>query len=202
MSGRALAGGQRVVLASHNAGKLAEFAQLLAPFDIEMVSAAALGLAEPAEDAPDFAGNALIKARAAAQASGLAALADDSGFAVAALGGRPGVHSARWAGPQKDFAAAMARIADELGQSTDRRAAFHCVLALAWPDGESLIFAGQVQGQFVYPPRGTAGFGYDPVFVPEGKSRSFAEMTAAEKHAISHRARAVAALLASGCLPG
>lgn len=197
----ALARGETLVLASHNPGKLREFADLLAPYGLSVVSAAALGLAEPAEDAPDFAGNAMIKALAAARASGRAALADDSGFAVRALGGAPGVLSARWAGPQKDFAAAMARVNDALGSTTDRHAAFICVLALARPDGTCRVFEGRVQGQAVWPPRGAAGFGYDPIFVPEGESRSFAEMSLAEKQAISHRGRALAALLASGLMP-
>lgn len=192
--------GDRLVLASHNRGKLREFEALLAPFGVELRLAADLGLAEPDETAPDFRGNALLKAHAAARAAGLPALADDSGFAVASLGGAPGVLSARWGGPARDFAAAMRRVHDEAGASEDRAASFHCVLALAWPDGTASVFEGAVHGTWCWPPRGAGGFGYDPIFVPEGERRSFAEMTAAEKKAISHRARAVA-LFAAASLP-
>lgn len=195
--------GARLLLASHNPGKLAEFRRLLAPLDPDLVSSATLGLPEPEETGSSFRENALLKARAAAAASGLPALADDSGLEVAGLGGAPGVHSARWAGPGRDFAAACRRVHDELVarfgsfEAADRRAAFVCVLALAFADGEVRTFEGRVDGRIVWPPRGAGGFGYDPIFVPEGEERSFAEMTAAEKHALSHRGRAVRALLAA-----
>ena len=189
---RMLPPGSRLVLATHNEGKRREIAELLQDAGIEVISAGALGLPEPEENAPDFAGNAAIKARAAALASGLPALADDSGFQVAALRGAPGVHSARWAGPGKDFAPAFARIQQELGENPDRRAWFSCVLCMAWPDGEEAFFEGRVEGTLVLPPRGVSGFGYDPVFIPEGETRSYAEMSSAEKHRTSHRARALA----------
>jgi XTP/dITP diphosphohydrolase len=194
---RKLARGQRLVIATHNAGKLREFAELLAPLGVELVSCGELGLSEPEETAPDFIGNARIKALAAARASGLPALADDSGFSVAALGGAPGVFSARWAGPDRDFAIAMARVNAEIGTNPDRRAWFSCALCLAWPDGDTATFLGRVEGEAVWPPRGTAGFGYDPIFVPRGESRSYGEMSPAEKHAGSHRAVAVAQFLAA-----
>ena len=196
---RRLAGGTRLVLASHNPGKLAEIAALLAPFGLAATSAAAFGLAEPAEDAPDFIGNARIKALAAARATGLPALADDSGFCVAALRGAPGVLSARWAGPGKDFAAAMARVQQVLGAAADRRAWFVAALCLAWPDGATASFQGRVDGVAVWPPRGSRGFGYDPMFRPLGGEATFGEMAPAAKEAISHRARAFAQLRAA-CL--
>ena len=198
---RRLAGGARLVLASHNKGKLREILDLVAPLGIAVVSAGELGLPEPEETAPDFVGNARLKALAAAQAAGLPALADDSGFSVAALGGQPGVVSARWAGSEKDFAAAMARVHRELGDSTDRRAWFTSALCLAWPDGHTETFLGRVEGSAIWPPRGTAGFGYDPMFVPSGDTRSYGEMPAAEKYADSHRTRAFAQLLAA-CFGG
>jgi XTP/dITP diphosphohydrolase len=190
----------RLVIASHNPGKVEEITALLAPFGVETVPAAVLGLPEPAETGDSFAANAAIKARAAAQASGLAALADDSGLVVPALGGAPGIYSARWAGPVRDFGAAMARVQRELGEK-DRRASFVAVLALAWPDGELDIFRGEVPGQLVWPPRGDRGFGYDPMFVPEGDSLTFGEIEPARKHQISHRARAFAKLASAyfGC---
>ena len=191
--------GGRLAIATHNPGKLIEIAELLRPYGVETVGAAALGLPEPEETGTTFEANAQLKAVAAANASGLPALADDSGLAVAALGGAPGIYSARWAGPQKDFAAAMQRIERELASKPDRRAAFVAVLALAWPDGAVEIFRGEVQGTLVFPPRGTHGFGYDPIFVPEGGHQTFGEMTATAKHAISHRARAFAKLVAA-CL--
>ncbi len=198
--GRRLARGSRLVLASHNTGKLREIAALMAPYGIEMVSAGDLGLAEPEEDAPDFAGNARIKALAGARASGLPALADDLGFCVAALGGAPGVVSARWAGAEKDFAAAMARVHAESAGAADDRAWFVCVLCVAWPDGMTASYLGRVEGRAVWPPRGALGFGYDPMFVPAGDTRTFGEMDPAEKHTGSHRARAMAQL-AAACLP-
>jgi len=198
---RRLDGGIRLVLASHNPGKLAELADLLHPHAVEVVSAGDLGLPEPREDAPDFVGNARIKALAATRASGLPALADDSGFCVAALAGAPGVFSARWAGQDKDFAAAMARVHREMGDSADRRAWFIAALCLAWPDGHAQTFVGRVDGTTTWPPIGDKGFGYDPMFVPAVAARTFGEMDAADKHAISHRARAFAQFLASCLAP-
>lgn len=190
--------GDRLVLATHNPGKVRELAALLTPHGVDVVSAGALGLPEPEEDAPDFAGNARLKALAAAAGSGLPALADDSGFAVAALGGAPGVLSARWAGPGKDFVPAMARVARELGDSADRRAWFMCALCLAWPDGTTATYLGRVDGAIAWPPRGDRGFGYDPMFVPRGGQQTYGEMDPALKHATSHRARAMAQVLL-GC---
>ena len=197
MTRRALAPGSRLVLASHNRGKLKELAPLLAPLRLELMSAADLGLPEPAETEADFVGNARLKALAAARAADLPALADDSGFSVAALGGAPGVYSARWAGPARDFAAAMRRVHDEVGEAADRRAWFSCALCVAWPDGETATFLGRAEGNFVWPPRGEHGFGYDPVFVPLGGTRTYGEMLAEEKDTASHRARAMAQLLAA-----
>jgi XTP/dITP diphosphohydrolase len=195
---RRLAAGSRLVIATHNPGKLREIEDLLLPLAVDVVSAGTLGLPEPAEDAPDFAGNARIKALAAAK-SGSPALADDSGFCVAALGGAPGVHSARWAGPEKDFGAAMRRVYAELGDAADRRAWFVCALCLAWPDGEAATFIGRVTGEAVWPPRGERGFGYDPMFVPAGGTETYGEMDPVQKHARSHRAQAMAQLF-KACL--
>ena len=194
---RKLLRGARLVLASHNPGKLTEVVELVRPFGFDVLAARALGLPEPPEDAPDFAGNARIKALSAARASGLAALADDSGFCVAALGGAPGVHSAQWAGPAKDFASAMARVNALLGEAPDRRAWFLAALCLAWPDGDTTTFVGRVDGEAVWPPRGENGFGYDPMFLPAGASGTFGELDRAEKHMLSHRARAFAQLRAA-----
>lgn len=189
----------RLVVASHNPGKVEEIAALLAPLGIEAVSAGALGLPEPEETEPTFDGNARLKAEAAARASGLAALADDSGLEVAALGGAPGILSARWAEPTpggaRDFAAAMRRVWAELAGSTNLSARFVCVLALARPGEETHIFEGEVRGHIVWPPRGDRGFGYDPIFTPEGYDITFGEMAPEEKHRISHRARAFARLV-------
>jgi XTP/dITP diphosphohydrolase len=196
---RVLERGKRLVIASHNPGKLREIEDLLRPHDVAVVSAASLGLPEPAEDAPDFVGNARIKAMAAATASELPALADDSGFCAAALGGRPGVLSARWAGPGKDFSKAMARVNAELADLGDDRVWFICALCLAWPDGHADTFVGRVDGTMVWPPRGENGFGYDPVFLPAGAFETFGEMEPEAKHAVSHRARAFGQLLKS-CL--
>jgi XTP/dITP diphosphohydrolase len=189
----------KVVIATHNPGKLAEMRDLLAPFGIEAVSAGELGLPEPDETGTMFSENAAIKAHAAAKATGLPAFADDSGLCVDALDGAPGIFSARWAWPDKDFSGAMARIFAELDarRATDRRAHFVSALMLAWPDGHTELFEGRVFGDLVKP-RGTAGFGYDPLFRPEGHERTFGEMTAEEKHGVdwrsgtglSHRARA------------
>jgi XTP/dITP diphosphohydrolase len=194
---RRLPNGQRLVLATHNPGKLAEFRILLEPFGVSLTSAGELGLPEPDEPAPDFLGNARIKALAAAEASGLPALSDDSGFCVASLAGAPGVHSARWGGPAKDFAGAMARVNAELGDAADRRAWFTCVLTLAWPDGQTASFLGRAEGIAVWPPRGAQGFGYDPMFQPFGDTRTYGEMDHDAKYATSHRARALQALIAS-----
>lgn len=185
----------RLVLASHNAGKLEEIERLLLPFGVDVISVAALGLPEPAETEDSFIGNARIKAHAAARASGMPALADDSGIEVAALGGAPGVYTADWAEtPQgRDFGLAMRRTweaVEAAKASHPRRARFCCTLALAWPDGEDVIFQGFVDGQLVWPPRGTEGHGYDPMFQPDGHSITFGEMDRWEKNQISHRADA------------
>jgi XTP/dITP diphosphohydrolase len=190
--------GDRLVVASHNQGKVEELAALLAPFAIDTVSSSALGIAEPEETGDSFEANAAVKAKAAADASGLPAIADDSGLVVPALGGAPGIYSARWAGPAKDFRVAMQRVNRELGDR-DRSARFVAVLALAWPDGDVELFRGEVAGTLVWPPRGERGFGYDPMFVPEGGVATFGEIEPAEKHKISHRARAFAKLV-EGCL--
>lgn len=207
--GRLLSG--RVVIATHNPGKLREMRELLAPYGIELVSAAELNLPEPDETETTFAGNARIKAEAAAKAAQLPAFADDSGLAVDALGGAPGIFSARWAGPSKDFGAAMAKVNNALDangatRAEDRMARFVSALCVAWPDGHVEEFLGEVVGEIVWPPRGEKGFGYDPIFQPQGHSRTFGEMTADEKHGLpplgeglSHRARAFL-LLAAACL--
>jgi XTP/dITP diphosphohydrolase len=192
---RALQAG-RLVIASHNAGKVREIADLLAPFGMEVAPAAALGLVEPEEDGDSFVANAWVKARSAAAGSGLPALADDSGLVVPALGGAPGIHSARWGGPTKDFGLAMAKVNAELGAATDRRAHFACALVLAWPDGQWSAFEGFVHGRLVWPARGEAGFGYDPMFVPDGYEQTFGELEPAIKHGISHRADAFRQLVA------
>ena len=183
-------GNERLVIASHNDGKVREIAELLAPFSVAVVSASALGLPEPEETGSSFTDNAVLKAEAAAKGAGLPALADDSGLVVNALGGQPGIFSARWAGAARDFTLAMSRVERELGDAADRSAHFISVLCLAWPDGERQEFEGRVDGTLVFPPRGDQGFGYDPIFLPDGHSETFGEMRPAEKHAISHRARA------------
>lgn len=187
----------RLVIASHNAGKIKEISELFSPYEIEAVSAADLGLAEPDETEKTFAGNALLKARAAAEAANLPALADDSGLEITALGGAPGVYSARWAGPARDFAAAMARAGRELkaAGAEDRAARFVCALALAWPDGHAKIFEGETRGTLAFPPRGNRGFGYDPIFLPAGETETFGEMAPERKHAMSHRADAFGKLI-------
>ncbi len=189
-----------LVVASHNPDKAAEIAELLAPHEFEVASAAALELAEPEETGDSFVANARIKARAAAVATGLPALGDDSGLVVPSLGGAPGIYSARWAGPGKDFTIAMERVWRELDGAPDRRAHFVSALALAWPDSHVETFEGRVHGTLVWPPRGGRGFGYDPMFVPdEGGGLTFGEMDPDAKHAISHRGRALAKL-ARACL--
>lgn len=187
--------GDRLVIASHNPGKVQEIAVLLRPYGVDVVSAGALGLAEPAETGASFAENAALKARAAAESAKLPALADDSGLVVPALGGDPGIYSARWAGPEKDFGVAMEKVEKALEEEAnrgkdDRRAYFACALAIAWPDGHVETFEGTVHGTLVWPPRGERGFGYDPIFRPDGRKKTFGEMKPDKKHAISHRARA------------
>ena len=185
----------RLVIASHNQGTVREIRALLAPFGIEPVAAGDLGLPEPEETGTTFAENALIKARASAEGSGIVALADDSGLCVDALGGEPGVHTADWAETPhgRDWELAMRKVEDRLealGSDVDRSARFVCTLALCWPDGETALFEGRISGHLTWPPRGELGFGYDPVFVPEGHDQTFAEIEPEEKHAISHRAEA------------
>jgi len=199
-------GSGSLVIATHNAGKLKEIGALLEPYGVKCLSAGSLGLPEPAETGTTFVQNALIKARAAAEASGLVALADDSGLSVDALDGRPGVYTADWAerqwfegDPGRDWYMAMGKVEGMLqqkGADVDRSCAFHCVLAIAWPDGEYAIYEGSVAGTLTWPPRGTMGFGYDPVFVPVGRDLTMAELDPAVKHAISHRADAFAKLVA------
>ena len=199
-------GSGSLVIATHNSGKLKEISALLEPHGMKCLSAGSLGLPEPAETGSTFVQNALLKARAAAEASGIVALADDSGLSVAALGGRPGVYTADWAerqwfegDPGRDWYMAMGKVEgllQEQGADVDRSCAFHCVLALAWPDGEHAVYEGTVPGTLTWPPRGAMGFGYDPVFVPEGSEQTFAEIDPADKHAISHRADAFAKLVA------
>ncbi len=190
-----------LVIASHNAGKVREIADLLAPFRIEVISAGKLGLPEPEETGTSFEANAELKARAAARAAKLPALADDSGVVVPALGGAPGIYSARWAGPAKDFTLAMREVEARLdrcgAQEAARAASFVAVLALAWPDEHLEMFRGEVHGRLVWPPRGDKGFGYDPMFVPDGHTVTFGEMEPQAKHAISHRARAFEQLVAA-----
>ncbi len=195
---RRLERGERLVVATHNPGKGVEIEELLAPFGIVTLGAAALDLPEPEETGDTFEANAGLKARAAAEVSGLVALADDSGLVVPALVGAPGIYSARWAGPGKDFRPAMERVQRELG-SRDRRAHFVAVLALAWPNGEDALFRGEAHGHLTWPPRDRYGFGYDPIFVPDGYEATFGEMGPELKHKISHRARAFAKLCAA-CL--
>ena len=190
--------GARLVAATHNPGKARELHALL-DGRFHVISAGELGLAEPDEPETTFAGNALIKARAAADGAGMIALADDSGLSVAALDGAPGVHSARWAGPTRDFAHAMTLVERRLEEteSLDRAAWFTCALAVAWPEGPAVVVEGRIDGCLSFPPRGDKGFGYDPIFVPEGETRTFGETPPAEKDAISHRARAFAKLKAA-----
>lgn len=191
--------GDRLLVASHNAGKIREIGDLLRPLGVAAVSAAELGLPEPEETGVTFAENAELKALAAARAANLPALSDDSGLAVRALGGEPGIYSARWAETEtgRDFGFAMERVHNELAArgATDRGASFVCALTLAWPDGHVETFVGQVHGALVWPPRGLHGFGYDPMFVPDGYAETFGEMMPDDKHRISHRADAFRQLL-------
>lgn len=185
-------------IASHNAGKIKEIADLIGNHGIQAEGAETLGLPEPEETEKTFVGNALLKARAGAKACGLVALADDSGLEVTALGGAPGIYSARWAGQPRDFNRAMERIRTELEAlgATDYSARFVCVLALAHPDGDTLTYEGEVRGTLTFPARGENGFGYDPIFMPHGHTRTFAEMEASEKKTMSHRARAFEQMIA------
>ncbi len=189
----------KLIAATHNQGKVTELKDLFEPLGFEVISAIELDLAEPDETEATFTGNAILKARAAAEATGNPALADDSGLAVTALGGAPGIYSARWAGHPRDFGAAMEKVEREL-QATgnqDRSAKFVCALSVVWPDGHAEVWEGYVHGDLVWPPRGDKGFGYDPMFVANGETRTFGEMEPARKHAMSHRADAVAQLKAA-----
>lgn len=187
----------KIVIASHNAGKVNEIADLLEPLGVSVISAGEAGLPEPEETGKTFIENAELKAKAAASVSGLPALADDSGLSVSALGGAPGIYSARWAGKNKDFESAMKRVADALLMSGqyDKTAHFHCALSLCWPDGACETFEGVLEGKLIFPAKGDRGFGYDPMFVPNGYTQSFGEMDPAKKHAMSHRSIAFQKLL-------
>ncbi len=189
----------RIVAATHNSGKVRELKALLEPRGFEVASAGKMGLDEPAETEQTFTGNALIKAHAAANASGLPALSDDSGLEVFAIGGMPGVHSAIWAGEPRDFGRAMEKVREAMEDvgATDNAARFVCALALAWPDGHSTVFEGEVRGHVVFPPRGDRGFGYDPMFIADGETETFGEMDPDRKHAMSHRADAFRKLTAA-----
>lgn len=192
--------GETLVVASHNTGKVREISELLVPYDVNAVSAEKLGLPEPEETGKTFIANAELKALAAAKGANLPALADDSGLVVPALNGAPGIYSARWGGPDRDFDVAIARVIDEVG-AADPAAHFTCALTLAWPDGHMESFEGYVNGTLTWPKRGEKGFGYDPIFIPDGHTRTFAEMNPADKHAISHRADAFQPLIAA-CFHG
>lgn len=185
-----------IILASHNQGKLVEMQALLAPFQITVDSSYNLGLTEPIEDGATFAENALIKARSAAKESGQIAISDDSGFCVEALDDAPGIYSARWAGEGRDFNIAMQRVHDELGDNPNKSAYFITVLAVVWPDGTEKTFEGRIMGKISWPPRGNKGFGYDPIFIPDGKNETFAEITREDKQKISHRGQAFQLLIA------
>jgi len=185
----------RLVLATHNPGKVTELQELVTPYGLEVVSAGTLDLPEPEETGETFIANAELKALAAALATGLPALADDSGLCVDALGGAPGIYSARWAGPEKDFTAAMAQVQEAMGSEGPRTAHFICALSLAWPDGHTETVEGRVDGSLVWPPRGTSGFGYDPMFLMNNRTQTYGEMSRAEKEAENHRARAFRLLM-------
>lgn len=182
--------GGKLVLASHNQGKLREIRDLLAPFDADVISAGELGLPEPEETGQSFVANAELKALSASMGAQVIALADDSGLAVDALNGAPGIYSARWAGPEKDFALAMRKVENAVGDNPVKTARFICALTLAWPDGHCETFEGKVEGTLTFPPRGIHGFGYDPIFIPDGFGITFGEMDPAKKHSMSHRADA------------
>lgn len=208
MTGRHFAPG-RLVVATHNAGKLMEILQLLGPYGVDPVAAGDLGLPEPEENGPTFIANAEIKARAAATATNLPALADDSGIVIESLDGAPGIYTARWAGPRRDFALAMRKTEDELaarGHGIDnpqahRRAHFVCAFVLCWPDGHTEAVEGSVAGRVTWPPRGTHGFGYDPIFIPDGYSRTFGEMLPQAKQPLTHRTQAFDKLVARCFFP-
>lgn len=189
----------KLVLASHNQGKLVELKALLAPYDITLLSAGDFDLEDPIEDGDTFEANALLKAKFVANATGLPALADDSGLCINALDGKPGIYSARWAGESKDFVMAREKINRELGDDSDRSAHFITVLALVMPDGSHYFFEGKCEGDLTWPARGTNGFGYDPIFVPKGHDRTFGEMNADEKKALSHRAKAMQKMIGFSC---
>ena len=207
MTENRLTAGTKIVVASHNEGKVREIRDLLRPFGLETVSASELGLPEPVETETTFSGNAALKALAAAKASGLPALSDDSGLAVDGLSGDPGIYAARWAelprieketyGQRRDFDMAMWHVNERLGETGDRRARFICALCLAWPNGETSVYEGTVEGEMIWPPRGDEGFGYDPMFQQIGATQTFAEIEPDAKHAISHRADAFAKFLAA-----
>ena len=199
-----LKSGQSLVIASHNQGKVREIRDLLQPYGLGAVGAAELNLPEPEETGSSFAANAVLKAETAARAANRPALADDSGLAVAALNGQPGIYSARWAGPRKDFRIAMKRVEDEIraAGSRDPRAYFVCALALAAPGEKTEVFEGHAYGSLTFPPRGDKGFGYDPIFVPEGHRFTFGEMDPDAKHRISHRAKAFEKFVAGAIHPG
>ena len=206
MTNPKLKAGTKIVVASHNQGKVREIRDLLRPYGLETVSAAELNLPEPEETETTFSGNAKLKALAAAKAAGLPALSDDSGLAVDALGGDPGIYAARWAelprieketyGQRRDFDMAMWHVNDRLGETANRRARFICALCLAWPSGETTVYEGTVEGEMIWPPRGQKGFGYDPMFQQLGETKTFAEIDPAAKHAVSHRADAFTKFLA------
>jgi XTP/dITP diphosphohydrolase len=192
--------GEKILIATHNKGKLEEFREILAPNNVTVVSAGELGLAEPDETETTFEGNARIKAVAAMKASGLITIADDSGLCVDALDGDPGVYTANWAGPNRDWMMAMRTVEEKLqakgaSEPAQRTASFNATLCVLWPDGHEQFFVGKVPGHLAWPPRGAFGHGYDPMFVPEGESVTFAEMTHEKKNTLSHRARAVAAMV-------
>lgn len=187
--------GSKLVIASHNQGKVREIGELLAPFGVETVSVAELGLPVPVEDGDSFIANAEIKALAAATKSGLPALSDDSGIEVNALNGEPGIYSADWAEPGRDFTVAMTEVNRQMGDNPDRTANFTCALTLAWPDGHTESFEGKVFGSITWPIRGENGFGYDSIFIPDGYAQTFGEMDPAKKHDMSHRADAFKQLI-------
>ncbi|UTW55486.1 RdgB/HAM1 family non-canonical purine NTP pyrophosphatase [Kordiimonas sp. SCSIO 12610] len=187
--------GNTLVIASHNKGKVREIGELLEPFGVKTISAGDLDLPEPVEDGDSFIANAEIKAIAAAKAANLPALSDDSGLEVVALNGEPGIFSARWGGPEKDFTLAMHKVNEAMGNNENRTANFTCALTLAWPDGHMESFEGKVFGSITWPMRGNKGFGYDPFFIPDGYDMTFAEMEPAKKHAMSHRADAFKQLI-------
>ncbi len=193
--------GDELLIATHNAGKAREISSLLSPYVAKFSTASDHNLPEPEETGSTFSENAILKAQAAAQASGLISLADDSGLAVDALNGDPGIYSARWGGEHKDFNLAMRKVHDALGDNENRKAHFVCVLALGWPDGHSEVFEGHVYGDIIWPARGDKGFGYDPIFQPSGYNQTFAEIDSDKKQAMSHRAKAFE-LLVSNCLRG